>query len=168
MNKLNWVKCDSRGDMESRLSSMNDNVFDELTAEYSNTWGFFVSEKKDICIPLGFCDVGLAPQIFIQNMIIFIGVNELVAGYDLKTGELTFKYKMPTVFHEFVSLGENGIIVQDETGFVGLSNDGTEKWIKLFSDVISNYLVVDNIISGETEDGEKFKFSMNQSGSDKH
>ena len=160
MNKLNWVRCDSRSDMMSRLSHINDNVFDELITDDPNTWGFFISEKKDICIPLGFCDIGLPPQFFIQNMIIFIGVSELVVGYDLKTGTMIFKYKMPTVFHEFSGLGESGVILQDETGFVGLSNDGTQKWIKLFSDVISCYLIIGNTISGKAEDGEQFEFSI--------
>lgn len=158
MDKINWIICDSLSDMEARLSSIDSLVFDKLIIDDANAWGYLLHREKNICIPVSFSDVGLKPKIFIRDTTIFVGITDTVAGYNLIAGKLFFKYKVPTVFHEFVKLDKQGIIIQDETGFVGLSYDGTQRWMKLYNDMIDYYQVNGNVISGKTVDDQEFEF----------
>ncbi len=160
MDKVSWVQCDSRNDMLARLSLVDNQVFDELITEDSNAWGYLTLNKKNICIPIGFPDVGLSPEVFLHDNMVYVGITDTVAGFDASRGRLVFRYKVPTVFHKFITTYLDGVFFQDETGFVGLTFDGKEKWIKLCSDIIDTYHVRNNTIYGETLDGEKFEFSI--------
>ena len=158
MDKVNWCNCDSRRDMEARLSSVDGMVFEILLGDEPYTWGYLAIEYfKRIFVPIGFTHVGLSPQVCKIGERVIVGVSEILAGYELNTGKLRFRYRMPTVFHDFVSSDERGFVVQDEIGFIGLSYDGNERWIELYNDNIKTYRLENGTISGETVEGRKFK-----------
>ncbi len=159
MNIVSWTQCDSRNDMLARLSMVDSQVFDELITEDANTWGYLTLNKKK-CIPIGFANVGLSPEIFLHNKMLYVGITDTVAGFDVSRGQLIFSYKAPTVFHKFINIDEENVIFQDEMGFIGLTHNGNEKWVKLCSDIIDTCYFSKNTIYGETLDGEKFKFSI--------
>ena len=159
MNKANWVNCNSRSDLEARLSRLAGRVFEASIVDESNTWGYIISEN-DIFIPVGFSDVGLAPKLHIHKNVALVGVSDILSGYNLDKGKLAFTYKMPTVFHEFALFTDDDFIVQDEIGFVGLSYSGNEKWLKICDDIIATYNINDDSINGETLEGMKFNFAI--------
>ena len=165
MDRGSWVQCDSQSDMRARLRSTDNWVFDELMTNDANTWGYLTLnsealKKKNICIPIGFADIGLLPETLLHNGMAYIGITDTVAGYEITKGSLVFRYRVPTVFHQFVVSELEGIIIQDETGFIRLSGDGNQRWIKLCSDTIDAYHVRGNVIFGETMEGDKFEFSI--------
>ena len=161
MNTSKWTKCESRSDMEARLSSIAGNIFDLLMEDQASSWGYLtLVEEGYSLVPIGFCDVGLQPRVSTNNKMVFVGIGSIIAGYELKMGKLVFIYKMPTIFHEFLTTDDQGVIVQDETGFVGLDLDGTQKWIKLYSDIIDTYDFDGRTITGKTFEGSKFEFSI--------
>ena len=159
MNRFIWSKCDSKNDMDSRLSKMEGTVLDVLSTEDANSWGYFsIDNLKHI--PIGYSNAGFMPKMRIKSDTVFIGISEILVGYQLYSGELIFKYKMPTLFHAFVCFKQNWFIVLDEIGFVSLSCDGTEKWVQLYEDVIESYKLKDNSISGKTLEGKIFNFTF--------
>lgn len=161
MDKVLWVNCDSCGDMKARLSGVEGKVFEILIADEPNTWGYLaIYDEDNIFIPIGFADNGLSPQVKIHDKTAFVGVSDNLSGYSLATGRLFFSYKMPTVFHEFVTFNKDIFIVQDEIGFVGLFYTGEEKWIKICDDIIETYQLNDNSIFGKTIEGDKFNFTL--------
>ncbi len=155
----NWINCDSRSDMESRLASIKGNVFETAMASDSSTWGYIAAENN-IFIPIGFADVGLPPQFYIHKNTVLVGVSDTLLGYNLSTGKLIFSYKMPTVFHEFVLFLDDNFIVQDEIGFVSLFFAGNEKWVQLCDDMIETYEVNNSSITGKTVEGSSFHFNI--------
>jgi len=160
MDRKNWVQCDSKGDMQARLHSSECAIFDVLLSGEPNTWGYLRLKNKGICIPIGFSDVGLPPEILLHNGMVYVGISDTVAAYDLAIGNLVFKYIVPTVFHDFFALEHEGIIVQDEIGFIRLSDCGDQMWMNMCSDTIDRYHVSDNLITGRTTDGEIFEFTI--------
>jgi hypothetical protein len=159
MDAANWVNCDSRSDLDARLSCLNGRVFESSIADESNTWGYMVVEDN-IFIPIGFSDVGLPPEVYIYKKAVLVGVSDTLSGYSLDTGELIFTYKMPTIFHEFVLFADFGFIVQDEIGFVSLSYSGGERWSQICDDIIETYNVSNGSIIGETVEGTTFNFTI--------
>ncbi|NKC16806.1 MAG: hypothetical protein GKR94_32820 [Gammaproteobacteria bacterium] len=160
MDREFWVQCDSKSDMQARLDSSECGVFDELITDEANTWGYLRLKEEGICIPIGFADVGLLPEVLLHNRMVYVGITDTVAGYEVATGNLVFKYRVPTVFHEFVASEREGIIVQDETGFIGLSGDGDQIWMNMCSDTIETYRISGSVIVGRTADGDNFKFPI--------
>ncbi len=162
MDNVNWVNCDSRNDLEARLIGLDGKVFETSIADESNTWGY-IAVENNIFIPIGFSDVGLSPQLYISKNMAVVGVSDRLSGYSLDMGKLIFTYQTPTIFHEFVLFNDDGFVIQDEIGFVGLSYSGKEKWSQIYDDMIETYSLNGNLISGETVEGTKFKFAISTS-----
>ena len=160
MYKNNWIRCDSKEDMQSRIRSSGYNAVGELITADANAWGYLEVKNEGFCIPVGFVDVGLLPEILLCDSMFYVGISDTVAGYELGTSRLVFKYMVPTVFHEFIVSKLGGIIVQDETGFIGLSCDGNQKWMNMCSDTIDTYQVSGDLITGRTTDGDSFEFTI--------
>lgn len=161
MEKVYWNNCDSRSDMEQRLSKVEGRVFNLLEEDESNTWGYLsFGEEGNVHIPIGFHNVGLFPEAKVLRNIVLVGISKTLAGVNLHGGEMIFKYKMPTVFREFVLFCEEDFIAQDETGFVRLSHSGEERWVKLCDDIVEEYTVTDGYIRGKTMEGDEFSFSL--------
>lgn len=160
MNKETWISCDSKSDMIARTKSLNTRVFEELETEDANAWGIFYSEVSGYCIPISFFDAGLLPKQLVCGEAAFIGIADIVAGYELDSGRLSFKYRVPTVFHDFASIGSEMVVVQDETGFIGLDKTGKQRWIKLLSDIVEEYKISGSTIYGTTMDGDVFEFHI--------
>lgn len=150
-----WVPCDSRSALIAQKSK---NACEQLITESPNSWGYMAFESGTI-IPIGYADMGLLPVAVMHGNKIFVGVDELIAAYNWPSNTRHFKYKMPTVFHEFVRFDRDELIVRDEIGFVGISYDGDEHW-KFCVDTIASYEIKEMIIFGETEEGQVFKFTI--------
>lgn len=150
-----WLPCDSRNSLIVKLPL---NTTEILVTDSPNSWGLMVFDPN-VIIPIGYADMGLVPVAVKHGDRIFIGIDELLIGYDVSSGACLFKYKMPTVFHEFVRFDENELIVRDEIGFVGISYAGDEHW-NFCIDVIARYKIDQKTISGETEEGENFEFTI--------
>lgn len=152
-----WVPCDSRNDLDGRLAAFRGvTILPLVEAEDANTWGFVkVPTEEPAVLPVGYADVGLTPEVIVESGILLVGITELVAGVDLSTGALVFRYRMPTVFHEFVRIDESGVLVRDEIGFVLLSLDGQERWT-FCKDLIQDYELTGNELVVTTFDGERF------------
>ncbi len=131
---ITWTHCDSRAGLEARLAGMSGKVFEMLTTKDANTWGCV--NLGDACIPLGYANLGLTPQVSVWDSLIIVGISQIVACYDSTTGRILYRYDMPTVFHEFVVFGENYYLIRDEIGFVGLSYAGAEVWSASCGDII--------------------------------
>jgi hypothetical protein len=159
MDRTSWVNCDSPTDLKARLASLGGKVFEASIADESNTWGYIAAENN-ILIPIGFSDVGLPPQLYIHKNIAVVGVSDTLSGYSVDTGKLLFTYHMPTVFHEFVLFTDDGFVIQDEIGFVGLSYSGSEIWSQIFDDMIETYSLKGSSITGETVEGTQFSISI--------
>jgi hypothetical protein len=154
-SKGHWVLCDSRNALVAQLPL---NACDLLMTDCPNSWGYMVVESS-VVVPIGFADVGLLPSAVKCGNRIFVGINELLVAYDLSSRSCLFKYKMPTIFHEFVRFDQDELIVRDEIGFIGISYAGEERW-NFCIDVISSYEIDQSTILGETEEGENFQFAI--------
>lgn len=130
----------------------------ELVTADANSWGFFRLCSGKILV-IGFADLGLSPVAVQVGNRLFVGIDELVTSFHVNTFQRQFSYRMPTVFHEFVSL-EDPIVVRDEIGFVGLSPDGEERWTFLMSGPISEFSIERGHVRGETIDREPFDFAI--------
>jgi len=150
-----WVPCDSRNTLVAQLSP---NVCELFMTDSPNSWGYMIFDSS-VIVPVGYADMGLLPVAVKHGDRIFIGIDELLVGYDGAGCSCLFKYKMPTVFHEFVRFDQNELIVRDEIGFVGLSYAGNERW-NFCIDLITDYEINQANISGRTEEGESFKFTI--------
>lgn len=157
-DRLKWIPCDSRSDMEAR--AFGHKVVETLLTSDPNTWGYFQT-PKDCHVNVGYANIGLIPQALLVDRRMVIGINECLVGYDLVDNTLSFSYRMPFVFHEFVKAGDP-LIVRDEIGFVGISADGSELWKFCTEDVIESYTVTLSSISGKTADGSHFTFELTQ------
>ncbi len=148
-----WVPCDSCSALVAQLPK---NACELLTTDSPNNWGY-VAFDLDVVIPIGYADIGLIPLAIRLGNRAFVGINELLVGYDCSSQTALFKYKMPTVFHEFVRFDRDGLIVRDEIGFVGVSYDGNERW-NFCIDIIGSYEINKSTILGKTGEGKNFKF----------
>jgi hypothetical protein len=149
----NWIPCESRNTL---VAQMPPSACEILITDSPNSWGFIVFESN-VFIPIGYAAMGLLPVAVKHENRIFIGIDELLIGYDEAGQFCLFKYKMPTVFHEFVRFDQDELIVRDEIGFVGISYAGKELW-NYCIDVIANYEIKESTILGKLDDGENFEF----------
>jgi len=149
-----WVPCESYAALVAALPK---NACELLTTSDANSWGY-ITFDSDAIIPIGYADIGLLPLGVKRGNRIFIGIDELLVGY-CSSQAVLFRYKMPTVFHEFVRFDQDGLIARDEIGFVGVSYDGDERW-NFCIDVIASYEIDRSTILGKTEEGESFKFTI--------
>lgn len=150
-----WVPCDSHSALVAQLPK---NTCELLTTDSPNSWGYLIFDS-DVIIPVGYADMGLLPLAVRNGNRMFVGVDELVVGYDWPSQAVLFKYKMPTVFHEFIRFCQDGLIVRDEIGFVEISYGGDECW-NFCIDVIASYEIDQSTIMGKTEEGVDFKFTI--------
>lgn len=158
-----WVPCDSRSAL---LAQLPQNASELLLTDNPNSWGY-IAFDSDTIIPIGYAGLGLFPVTVRLGNRIFVGIDELLVGYELPNRSVLFKYSMPTVFHEFVRFEEDGLIARDEIGFVGISYVGEERWTFCI-DVIASYEINQSTILGKTEDGESFKFTIPSEKSPSH
>ncbi len=148
-----WVACDSRSALIAQLPK---NSCELLTTDSPSSWGYMEFDSGTI-VPVGYADIGLLPLAVRHGDRLFIGIDELLVSYHCSDQSVCFIYKMPTVFHEFVRFDQNGLIVRDEIGFVGISYNGDESW-SFCKDLIACYEIDQATILGKTEEGENFKF----------
>jgi len=151
-----WTSADSKSALTSYLADKD--VAVKLETHDANTWGFFKLPIGKF-LQVGYADLGLLPVATVVNDRLLVGIDELLAGYDSSTLEQVFLYRMPSIFHEFVSLSDP-LIVRDEVGFVGISLDGTERWKYLTNGPIDDFEIVGNRIRATTIDGETFTFPL--------
>lgn len=162
-NEFSWVPCDSRRDLEARLAALRGvAVFPVIETEDANTWGYVkVVSGMPGALPVGYSDVGLTPAVTAANGVLLLGITELVAGIDLSTGAVAFRYRMPTVFHQFVRVDERGFLVQDEIGFVLLSRRGEELW-RFCKDLIEEYKLMGDELAVTTFEGDCFRIKVGE------
>lgn len=162
-DKSSWVPCDSRSDLEARLADLRGvAVFPVIETEDANTWGYVkVVAEKPAALPVGYANVGLAPAVTAANGVLLLGITELVAGIDLSTGAVAFRYRMPTVFHQFVRVDERGFLLQDEIGFVLLSRRGEERW-RFCKDLIQDYKLMGDELAVTTFEGDCFRIKVGE------
>lgn len=104
---------------------------------------------------IGYANLGLLPTIIAVADALVVGVDELLVRINKNTFERVFTYRMPTIFHEFLT-SSDPIIVRDEVGFVCISASGKEQWRHLTSGPIEAFTMADGWLRGETIDGEGF------------
>jgi hypothetical protein len=151
-----WVPADSKSALVTILGS--DAIASGLVTEDPNSWGYLqLPNGKKLAI--GYSDLGLRPAAISVGQTLFVGIDELLVGFYQDTLERIFTYRMPTVFHEFLSFSDP-IVVRDEVGFVCLSVSGTERWRHLTNGPIEKFAMANGSLRGETIDGEKFSFSI--------
>lgn len=153
---LQWIAVESK-------SALVDALADELskgelvTAE-PNAWGFFRLPGGRALV-IGYADLGLVPVAALIDNRLLVGIDEVVASFDVDTLRRQFSYCMPTVFHEFISL-EDPIVVRDEIGFVGISAEGKARWSFLANGPINKFSIEHGRLHGETIDDEPFEFAI--------
>jgi hypothetical protein len=151
-----WVPVESKSALAAILGS--DGAASELATEEPNTWGYLqLPNGKKLVI--GYSDLGLRPAVISIGRKLFIGIDELLVGLHQDTLERIFTYRMPTVFHEFLS-SVDPLVVRDEVGFICVSASGTERWRYLTNGPIQTFSMASGLLRGETIDGEKFSFSV--------
>lgn len=150
-----WRPVESRSALVSALGT--DLAVPKLLTADANTWGWFElqSGKK---LVVGYANIGLQPAAAILGDQLFVGICELLVGLETNSLRVLFQYRMPSVFHEFVSLA-NSIVVRDEVGFVCVSKEGEEVWRRITAGPIASFSVSGTRISGRTIDDESFEFA---------
>jgi len=126
--------------------------------EEPNTWGY-LKLPNDKKLVIGYSDLGLRPAVITIGQRLFVGIDELLVGLYQDTLERIFTYRMPTVFHEFLS-SSDPLVARDEVGFICISVSGTERWRYLTNGPIKKFTMASGSLRGETIDGEKFSFSI--------
>ena len=147
-----WTGVESRSALASAVADQA--VASELVTEDPNAWGFFRLPSGKVLV-VGYADLGLLPVAVLSENRLLVGVDEVLASFAADTLEKQFSYRMPSVFHEFVSLADP-FVVRDEIGFVGISADGKERWCSLTSGPIKKFAIEHGRIFGETIDDEQF------------
>jgi len=151
-----WVSAESKSALAAMLG--NDAAASAVATADPNTWGYMqLSNGKKLVI--GYANLGLLPAIIAIDDELVIGIDELLVRIKKSNFERVFTYRMPTIFHEFVS-SSDPIVVRDEVGFVCLSASGEEQWRHLTSGPIEKFAMADGWLRGETIDGEKFSFAI--------
>lgn len=153
---LTWNEVESKSTLTNVIVGAA--VADEILTEDPKRWGFFKLPNENILI-IGYANLGLSPVATLVGHRLFVGIDEVVACFDVNTLQRRFSYRLPTVFHEFISLS-NRIIVRDEIGFVGISPEGEECWKFFTSGPIRKFFIEPNRVYGETIDDEPFEFAI--------
>ena len=158
MNTLapSWNAFESKSALLSAIA--DEEVAGELVTADPNSWGFFRSPSGRVLV-VGYANLGLPPLVAVFDGRLLVGIDEVLASFDMDTLQRHFAYRMPSVFHEFVSLADP-IIVRDEIGFIGISKDGVECWSSLASGPIKMFAIEHGHILGETIDDEPFDFAI--------
>jgi hypothetical protein len=156
MQSITWTPVESKSKLEKLLVDNSDEKI--LITSSPNTWGFF-SLPNGTKFSVGYVDLGLPPVACIDGDCFFVGIDEVLSAYNLKTLEQIFSYQMPTVFHEFIELS-NSIVVRDEVGFISVSKLGEEQWKFLTDGPIDNFTFDGTKIRGVTIDDEQFLFDI--------
>lgn len=154
--ELKWASVDSKYEVLN-LGKCGE-LRTELLTEDPNRWGFFRFQNGNIIV-IGYANLGLPPMWVAMRNSVLIGIDEVLACIDISTLEVRFRYTMPSVFHEFVSV-DKSIIVRDEIGFVGLSLEGGETWKFLVDGPVDEFHIKDKIVYGRKIDGDLFNFSI--------
>lgn len=149
-----WIPCSSRSDLMSRLK--DDSSFAEF--EEAKDWGFFCIQE-DLILAIGYVDFGISPSAFRVDESVIFGAGEYVAGYNCLSKKLVYKYQVPTVFHEFVFLEKNRILIRDEICFILIDDKGNEIW-SFCPGMINEYRFNGDEIVGVTDEGVNFKTSI--------
>lgn len=154
MNKVAplWTSVESKSALSGAIADQS--VAGELMTENPRALGFFSLPGGKVLV-VGYADLGLVPSAALSQSHLLVGIDEVLAGFDPVTHEQLFSYRMPTIFHEFISLADP-IIVRDEIGFVGISSIGEERWCSLTDGPIKTFTVERGRIVGETIDDEPF------------
>ena len=152
-SKGRWIHYDTRN---AFIAQIPPNAYELLTTDSANSWGYVVFDT-DIVIPIAYADMGLAPIAVRCDERLYVGIDEILVGYNLVSRSPLFRHKMPTVFQEFVRFDANQMIVRDEIGFIGLSYDGIELW-NFCSGIVFDYTIDESKISGENFLKEDFEF----------
>ncbi len=153
---VSWTSVESKNALGSLLAK--EGATNELATADPTTWGFFpLPNGKKLVV--GYANLGLIPVAAVVNGHLLIGIDEILACFDLNTLQRTFTYRMPSVFHEFVSLNDP-VIVRDEVGFICISATGVEIWAFLTNGPINQFTIEGAFICGVTIDDEPFKFAI--------
>jgi len=131
-------------------------VLQTLVGHEANAWGY--ATRDTTVLPIGYANLGLIPDVMGSDATIFVGSSETVTAIDARTGGTIFAFDMPTVFHEFIRIEHDLLLVRDEIGFIALSHQGEEKWQGLCADVIEDYEIDGAVITGRTLEGPEFRF----------
>lgn len=152
--ELSWFPVESKYE----ILSINNygQLRKELVTEDPNQWGFFRLPDGKMLI-VGYANLGLLPMWKSMRGCVLVGIDEVLACISISTLEERFRYTMPSVFHEFISV-DNLIVVRDEIGFVGISPEGSEVWKFLVGGPISEFHIEDKVICGRQIDGDSFRF----------
>ncbi len=151
-----WTRVESKSALSAAIADQT--VAGELLTEDPCAWGYFSLPGRKVLV-VGYADLGLVPVAALTHSSLLVGVDEVLAGFDSVTHDKLFSYRMPSVFHEFISLADP-IIVRDEIGFVGISSDGEERWCSLTSGPIKKFTIERGRISGETIDDDSFAIAI--------
>lgn len=151
-----WVPAESKSALAAILGNYGATL--ELETADPNTWGYFLL-PSDRNVVVGYANVGLTPALVASDDNFFIGINELLVGFDQNTFKRIFTYRMPTIFHEFLS-SSSPIVARDELGFVSVSISGKERWRHMTSGPIEKFTMANGWLRGETIDGERFSFPI--------
>jgi hypothetical protein len=151
-----WLPVESRGMLLSNSEATN--IVGQIKTSDENSWGYFrVQHDKNFVV--GYANLGLSPVAAVVGNYFIVGINEMLAGYNVNGFSPVFVYRMPCVFHEFVSIGDP-LIVRDELGFVCISLNGIEQWKYFVNGPINKFEINKTAICGTTIDGEQFSFSF--------
>lgn len=153
---VSWTSSESRCELLNTI--LNQDVAGELATEDANSWGFFKLPSNRLLV-VGYANIGLFPVAVLSEDRLLVGINEVLASFDAHTLEKQFSYRMPTVFHEFLSVVDP-ILVRDEVGFVSISADGKERWRFFTGGPINNFVIDNKSIIGDTIDNESFAFDI--------
>lgn len=158
MNKVSlpWTAVESKSALESAVA--NEVGTGELLTADPNEWGFFRLPNGKVFV-VGYANLGLMPIAVLIGNRLLVGIDEVLDSFDIDTGQRKFSYRMPSVFHEFISLADP-IVVRDEIGFVAISADGEEFWSFVTSGPIRRFSIDHGMIHGETIDDEPFEFTI--------
>jgi hypothetical protein len=130
-----------------------------LTDDYKS-WGYFLTENGRKIV-VGYANIGLTPQAICDGDTIFAGINEILVGLNSFTLAIKFTYKLPWLFHEFIS-SEGSLLVRDELGFVKISRDGQKLWEGITEGIIEDFEFNGKKITGSTVEGEDFSFIVDK------
>jgi len=151
-----WIACESRSDLEARLEKAQGRVLPMLVGTEANTWGH--ASCGTTILPIGYANLGLLPEVIGSDAAILVGSGQALTALDARTGAPIFTYAMPTVFHEFLRIEDDLLLIRDETGFIALSPQGEERWTGLCADIIEGYEISGDVITGRTMEGADFRF----------
>lgn len=153
---IEWEDIDSDAVVREELVAAG--ISKRLILEDARLWGLLrLQDGRSILV--GYAGVGLKPSAQICEEHLVIGIEGVVASYDLSQLQLVYTFEMPTIFHNFISR-TYPLVVMDEVGFLSIANDGTALWTFLVDGPIEKFSFANGAISGKTIDGTDFCFRL--------